>query len=158
MRNKFQEHYGPQHGFRKAHSSATALIDIVDSAYRCYDDPCNIGTSIISFDMSSAFDTIQHALILEKLNSLSYSKGFLLWLQSYLKDRKCLVKVNGSLSREIKVLKGVPQGSVLGPAIFATFTSDLMCKNPNSANVMYADDITLVAPLGADSLDDEVLK
>lgn len=145
---KFEEHYGDsQHGFRPLHSTTTAVIDILEAALFHYDNLCNAGVAIISFDMAAAFDCLDHTATLKKFQRLGFPKGFVKWLRSYLHARKFVVKINGSFSRLGSVSRGIPQGSVLGPSIFSIFTSDLSTVNASSRLITYADDITIVVPM-----------
>lgn len=148
MWSRIEAHYGnSQHGFRPAHSTTTAIIDLLESALSHYDDLTNDGVAIVSFDMSAAFDSINHVAAVEKFSMLHFPRGFTKWLWSYLSDRHFVVKIDGSMSRLEEISRGVPQGSVLGPAIFSVFTGDLITASPNTKVVRYADDITYVIPL-----------
>ena len=157
IRPHFDTNHGnSQHGFRVQHSSTTALIDILEGALSSYDEMANIGTSVVTFDMSAAFDSVDHSMILKKLDTLGFPKGFIKLLSSYLSGRKFMVKVESSLSRAIHMSRGVPQGSVLGPAIFATFIADLERKSLPTKQVIYADDVTLILPLSKNKSDREL--
>ena len=113
--------------------------------------------------MSAAFDSINHALMIQKLRQLDLPSGFVNWLCSYLSDRRCVVKIQNHFSRPVQVKIRVPQGSVLGPALFSIFIADLQCMNPATVQVQYADDISLVLPISSsndlpvtDNLSDEI--
>ena len=145
---KFEKHYGQsQHGFRSKHSSTTAIIHLMEAAISNYDDASNDGVAIITFDMSAAFDSIDHSTAIKKFCALEFPKGFTKWLASYLSDRKFLARVESHYSQVESMSKGVPQGSVLGPSIFSIFTSDLQTVKSSTTLVKYADDINLVIPL-----------
>ena len=149
---KIVQHYGrSQHGFRPGHSTTTALIDLLESAFAQYDDISNHGVAIISFDLSGAFDCLDHATTIKKFCALQFPNGFIKWLYSYLKDRKYTVKVEGFFSELCSMTKGVPQGSVLGPSIFSVFTNDLHSVNSSTKMIKYADDINIVVPLQKNS-------
>ena len=152
MRDKFESAYGPeQHGFRRNGSSTTALLKISNAATKFYDDSSNFGAAILSYDLSSAFDCVNHKFTIERLLQLDFPHGFLKWLSSYLDARKGILRVKTSLSRPFKIEKGVPQGSVLGPAIFCTYVSGFSPNSQSVTVVKYADDFTLIVPLESDS-------
>lgn len=147
LRLRFEEAYGQeQHGFRKNSSTTTALLSLIDSSTRLYDDSKVPGLAIVSFDLSRAFDCVNHALSLKKLYELRFPTGFLKWLSSYFDHRFSLLRINSKLSRVINMARGVPQGSVLGPPIFCTYIRSFSPLSPETIVVRYADDLTLVVP------------
>jgi hypothetical protein len=124
LRNHFEHSFGrEQHGFRQNASTVTALLEIINAAAETYDDKLNFGLTILSFDLSSAFDCVEHARAIRRLNQLNFPRGFLKWLHSYLQNRTSVLKLIGMSSQPICIQKGVPQGSVLGPPIFCSFIS-----------------------------------
>lgn len=100
-----------------------------------------VGAVLLHF--SAAFDVIDHVLLLQKLEQYGFSEIALMWLKSYLTDRRQTVFFNGSLSRVSYMNCGVPQGSCLGPLLFSIFTNDfpLLLMKAKMAN--YADDSTI---------------
>ncbi|MEL7307842.1 MAG: reverse transcriptase family protein, partial [Pseudomonadota bacterium] len=155
---KFETHYGnSQHGFRPAHSTTTAVINLLESALFQYDDISKDGVAIVSFDMSSAFDCIDHVAVVKKFCEFQFPNGFSKWLRSYLTERRFMVKIDGTFSRPGSISRGVPQGSVLGPSIFSVFTSDLVTVNSSAKMVKYADDISIVIPLRMADAENKIL-
>ena len=109
--NKFQSAYWP------GCSTETALQLLLDNIYSTADT--GKPTFLVSLDLSAAFDTIDHAVLLKRLHSSFGITGTVhSWLQSYLTGRTQSVKTGNHSSPVIPSLVGVPQGSVLGPLLF----------------------------------------
>ena len=79
----------------------------------------------ILMDLSKAFDTINHELLLAKLYAYGFEKNVLRLIRSYLTERWQRTKINHSFSSWTELLQSVPQGSVLGPLLFNIYTNDL---------------------------------
>ena len=83
-------------------------------------------TIVISLDLSAAFDTIDHQILLSRLNtSFGISDDTLFWLQSYLTNRTSSVRIGRHCSSSVTCTTGVPQGSVLGPLLFTAYVSPI---------------------------------
>lgn len=148
LKGKFESEYGQlQHGFRSKHSTTTALIDLVDQVTRILDKKEFAGAAVLSYDLSSAFDNVSHALILKCLQEKGFPDGFVSWMASYLHGRTAIVKIGDEFSGNIQVLKGVPQGSILAPSLFCTFIASLGPISPLASAIKYADDMNIVLPL-----------
>ena len=115
---------------------------------------------MVLIDLQKAFDTVDHAILCEKLRSIGVSS--IPWFESYLGNRKQCVEVNGTRSEFLPVTGGVPQGSILGPLLFLVYIHDmnisLTCKLS-----LYADDSALLfshrdAAVIADCLSNELSK
>jgi retron-type reverse transcriptase len=95
---------------------------------------------IISMDLSKAFDSITHELLLEKLKAYGADNQVYNLLRNYLENRHQRVKLDDEYSRFKKFKKGVPQGSILGPLLFNVFMNDLEHATSSSDLATYADD------------------
>ena len=133
-----------QHGFKPRHSTASALLPIsarVVSGFNQLKPPSR--TINIVVDISKAFDTISHRLIIEMIHRSRLCHNLVRWIVAYLRGRRvsCIYQQHRSPSR--RVWAGVPQGSVISPALFNHFVSD--CPTPDLDVTSYADDFTLLA-------------
>ena len=104
-----------QYGFREKRSTYMALLQIVDDIFSELDTKNNsIGVFI---DLSKAFDTIDHKLLIKKLSHYGIREVVLNWFISYLSNRKKYVYLNSTISPSLHINCGVPQGSILGPLL-----------------------------------------
>ena len=112
-------------------------------------------TGILLTDLSKAFDSISHDLLIAKLNSYGFSKKTLNLMNDYLSGRKQRTKIGDNFSSYREIVYGVPQGSILGPLLFNIYINDLFLfsKDFNLAN--YADDCS---PFEFSGTIDEVIK
>ena len=113
-----------QSAYKKHHSTETALLNVKNDLLMNMDN--RHVTLLVLLDLSSAFDTVSHDILLDHFNTRFGVSGIALqWLQSYLADRSQRVSINGVLSDGFELRHGVPQGSCLGPLLFSWYTSKL---------------------------------
>ena len=131
-----------QFGFRRNHSTSDAVLKLVDRIYDAYDKSQYFGS--IMLDLSKAFDTVDHNILLSKLYNYGIRGVSHKLIKSYLSERKQYVFCNDTVSETLPVSVGVPQGSVLGPLLFLVYVNDMSTVLTEGASVIqYADDTTL---------------
>ena len=128
-------------GFRKNHSTQHCLSCLLEIWKKVLDKGGYI--CAIFMDLSKAFDTLNHDLLIAKLGAYGFETDALRYMKSYLKNRKQRVRVNKTFSEWERITTGVPQGSILGPLLFNIFLNDLFLFISNSSLSNYADDNTL---------------
>ena len=134
-----------QYGFRPKHSTQYAALELVDRIITDMDKkevPINI-----FLDLSKAFDTIDHTILLAKLRYYGIHDTALLLLISYLNNRKQYVEFEDTKSEILPITVGVPQGSILGPLLFIIYINDFSQASNIFKFIMYADDTTLFSNL-----------
>ena len=94
-------------------------------------------------DLSKAFDTINHSILLAKLKYYGFDQNALSWFKSYLTDRKQFVEVDGYKSETKNIRTGVPQGSTLGPLLFIIYMNDINDVSDALSSILFADDTSL---------------
>ena len=130
-----------QYGFRPKHSTEHAALELIDRITNKMDT--NEIPLHIFLDLSKAFDTIDHSIILNKLKYYGLKGSNLNLFQSYLSNRKQYTEIEDTTSTILPIQVGVPQGSILGPILFIIYVNDLpQCSNKFDF-IMYADDTTL---------------
>ena len=132
-----------QHAYRQRHSTQTCLIEVINHLYKVIENKRI--PAVISLDLSKAFDSINHDLLLSKLADLQLSETSINWMKSYLTGRKQITKFKHFTSEEQEVTSGIPQGSILGPLMFVCFTNDFPSSFNESSKIMsYADDTQII--------------
>ena len=139
--------YKSQYVFREDHSTELAALEFID---KISEDLDNGRIPIALFlDLSKAFDTLNHEILLAKLKYYGIQNKELSWFHSYLTDRKQYVEMDGSRSPNLTITTGVPQGSILGPLLFIIYMNDIHEASDIFHSILYADDTTLSTPLCA---------
>jgi len=130
-----------QFGFMANSSTSDAILEFLNNLYESLD--LKKLSMAVFLDLSKAFDTVSHDILIDKLEYLGIRGLPLEWFRSYLRDRKQYVSICGSHSTLCNVDCGVPQGSVLGPTLFLVYIND-MSKCSNVLNfIHFADDTTV---------------
>ena len=167
LHNHFVEknlYYSSQYGFRPKHSTELAALELLDQVIIALDKkqtPINI-----YLDLSKAFDTINHDILLHKLKYYGIQGNSLKLLSSYLSNRYQYVEYNNTISNMLRITTGVPQGSILGPLLFLIYINDIKNVCQIFHPIVYADDTTLSAtlasfgdkPLQEDNINKEISK
>lgn len=131
-----------QSGYRKCHSTSSAVLKVVDDI-RVGIDSGKL-TFLCLLDYSKAFDTVIYDTLCRKLaDKFDFSMSAILLIHSYLTGRTQTVRVNGEYSDEACVSSGVPQGSVLGPLLFCLYIADVESVIKHSSFHLFADDLQL---------------
>ena len=141
-----------QHGFCERRSCMTNLLEALDDITELVDS--GIPVDEVFLDFKKAFDKVSHSKLLYKLHQMGFNDNLLLWIESFITDRKQRVKVGKGLSSWPRVTSGVPQGSVLGPLLFLVFINDLPMLLETNCK-LFADDAKLY---GSVSTREEQLK
>ena len=130
-----------QFGFRPGRSTELALIDVINKLSKSHDN--NRISLAVFLDLSKAFDTINHDILLDKLHVYGFRGTTYSWIKSYLTSRKQFTTFRNVDSDVRAITCGVPQGSVLGPLLFIIYVNDISLIPTNSSMVLFADDTNI---------------
>ncbi len=145
-----------QSGYRKNHSTSTALLKVCTDIINAMDDGKIAILTLL--DYSKAFDTVNHTLLLAKLQALGFMIPTIQWFRSYLFGRSQRVVQNNNCSGWLNIVHGVPQGSILGPLLFCLMCVDIEKEISFLNYHMYADDTQLYNTSTVDDIDSAIIK
>ena len=99
---------------------------------------------MVLLDMSKAFDSVDHKLMISKLQDAGASSSCIEWFRSYLSGRQQVVRISSALSEPLPIVSGIPQGSVLAPLLFSKYTNDLTSVPIKRMAKSYVDETKLL--------------
>ena len=134
--------YEFQSGFRNGYSTETCLIHLSDFVRNEVSQGRFVG--MVLLDLQKAFDTVNHNILLKKLEVMGLDSACVKWFRSYLSNRHQVVTVQTVLSDSLPIKCGVPQGSILGPILFMCYINDMCTCVNESKLLLYADDSVLL--------------
>ena len=127
-----------QYGFHKAHSTQHAILDIVSTIQENMDK--RLFSCGVFIDLKKAFDTVDHKILLHKLNHYGFRGVINKWFSSYLDGRTQTTQIGSHISKRQNTTCGVPQGSVLGPLLFLIYINDIQESSDKLKLFLFADD------------------
>jgi len=130
-----------QYGFRNNHSTSLAITDLYENLLRNLDN--KLISCAVFLDLRKAFDSVNHSILLTKLEHYGVRVNVLKLIQSYLSNRKQYIQGGNIKSSLNSIISGVPQGSILGPLFFLIFINDLP-KSNSMKSILFAENTVLV--------------
>ena len=129
--------YLRQYGFRKGMSTSMAIMELMEDITSAVDrGKLTIGI----IDLKKAFDTVDHNILIEKLEHYGVRGIAKKWITSYLANRKQYVYFNDVNSNQANITCGVPQGSIIGPSLFILYVNDICNVSSLLKSILFADD------------------
>ena len=132
--------YQLQSGFRRGFSTESCLIHLSDFIRFEMDKGHMVGMLLL--DLQKAFDSVNHDILLMKLQSIGINTDIVNWFQSYLSGRLQTINISGASSTPREITCGVPQGFILGPLLFFIYVNDMSAVVKNKL-LLYADDTAI---------------
>ncbi len=148
MQSAYKEYYSTETAMVRFHNDVLVGID------------SGLSYLIVCIDMTAAFDTVNHQIMLQRLQQrLGITGTCLKWFQSYLSNRNQCVIINGTCSKPKVLSCGVPQGSVLGPKLYNIYTLPLgeIVEKHNVSRILFADDGNLYQAFRQNEIDPQKL-
>lgn len=142
--NKFNILSNCQYGFRAGRNTSDALCNLSNYISEQFDNGLDVLGIFI--DISKAFDSLSHQILLNKLYSYGFRGQIFTWLSNYLTDRYQYVSTNACTSSLKLIRTGIPQGSILGPLLFLIYINDLPNISKCTRFILFADDTTCLLP------------
>jgi hypothetical protein len=147
-----------QLAYRERSSTCCALILLHDIISRHLDSKNTAAVVLLSWDYTQAFDCIDHSMLLKKLKEHNFPIEFISFIADYITDRYQAVKYGNIISEYLPVSSGVPQGSVLGPALFCVFVSSLQSLVELTDMLKYADDLQTISLIRKNYINSDIQK
>ena len=153
--NNYDSH---QFAYRPLSSTTAAVIRLHNDITATLDNPHISAARVIAFDMSKAFDRVDHLTLLKKCNGYNFPIPLIEWIADFLKNRKQCVRLFGTKSSVVNVTSSVPQGCVLAPYLFSIYMSSLDVIYPDTFLYKYADDVSIMCGFLKDNVDQSLIK
>lgn len=130
-----------QFGFEKNSNTTAACLSLTHFITNKIDEGNYV--ACVFLDFQKAFDCVDHEILLYKMKKMNFNSNQIAFFKSYLHNRDQIVRINETLSQPKTILKGVPQGSILGPDLFKIYINDISFLNLKGSIQLYADDAVL---------------
>ena len=130
--------YKKQFGFQQNHSAEHAILQLIDKVNNSFER--NQFTLGIFIDLSKAFDTVDHKILISKLKNYGVRGNNLNWFESYFNNRKQFITYNNKYTSFETITCGIPQDSILGPLLFLIYVNDLNQASNILGPIIFADD------------------
>ena len=136
--------FNHQYGFRKEHSTSQAIFEVLKNLYGKWNEKKYSGCIYVNF--SKAFETVDHAILLKKLQMYGFDNNSLTFMRNYMTTRTQTTRIGDYVSKAKDVRCGTAQGSILGPLIYIIYVNDVLgLLNDNDNLFLYADDMLIMS-------------